>query len=180
MIPFTQYFKQNDIPTTALLPGGFKPPTVGHFMALESLYKESSQGIVYIGNAERNNITQDMAYEIWSIYAPYLSKPTKIVKSPITPVKCVYQYADEHKDEYILVGVGDKDRDDERYKYFEQNHEKYPNVAIRKIPLQENGISGTDVRNILTSGDPNAIDYFAPAFLSETDKERIKSILNIA
>lgn len=180
MIPFTQYFKQQDIPTTALLPGGFKPPTVGHFMALEALYKESSRGIVFVGKSERNGITQDMAYEIWTIYAPYMSKPTQVVKSPITPVKCVYEYADTHKDEYILVGAGDKGKDSERYDYFEKNHDSYPNVAIRKIPMQVDGLSGSQVRDVLAAGDPNAIDFFAPSFLSETDKERIKSILNIA
>ena len=52
MINFKLFFEQKQISppgdTTALLPGGFKPPTRGHVGVLENLLSNASNGVVFI------------------------------------------------------------------------------------------------------------------------------------
>lgn len=164
----------------AIFPGGFKPPTKGHFNALKELLELSDEGIVFIGKSERDGITQDMAYHIWSIYLPYLQKPVRVVKSPITPVNSTYEFADNNTNYNIIVGAGDKDKDIERYNYFIKNSEKYPNVIIHKIPSKSQGISGTKVRELIKYKDPSVVDFFVPEVLTDSDRKRVRSILHIA
>ena len=181
MINFRQFFeKLENVETVAVLPGGFKPPTNGHFQALENILQGADKGVVFIGKSPREGITQEMAYQIWAIYKPYLSKPVEIVKSSITPVQSTYDLAIEHNNVNLIVGAGAKDQDMARYNSFIKNPEKYPHVVISKIDIQGGGISGTKVREMIASKDPAVVDYFVPQQIKETDKERIKSILGIA
>lgn len=181
MINFKTFFEQfANAETIALLPGGFKPPTKGHFLALETLLQNCTSGIVYIGKSPRDGIDQEMSYQIWTIYKPYLSKPVEIVKAPITPVKSVYDYAESNKTVNIIVGAGAKDEDVSRYNHFLKNPQQYPNVYVQKIAIQGEGISGTKTREAIMAKDPEVVDYFAPEQLKPTDKDRIKSILGIA
>ena len=181
MISFKQFLeKLENAETVAVLPGGFKPPTNGHFQALENILQNANKGVVFIGKSPRDGIDQEMSYQIWSIYAPYLSKPVKIIKSPVTPVQSTYDLAVEHNNVNLIVGAGAKDDDITRYNSFIKNPEKYPHVEIRKIDIQGGGISGTKVREMIAMKDPTAVDYFVPQQIKETDKERIKSILGIA
>jgi len=181
MINFKQFLERlENAETIAVLPGGFKPPTNGHFQALESILQNADKGVVFIGRSPRDGIDQDMAYQIWNIYAPYLSKPIKIIKSPVTPVQSTYDLAVEHNNVNLIVGAGAKDGDITRYNSFIKNPEKYPHVEIVQIDIQSGGISGTKVREMIAMKDPTVVDYFVPSQIRETDKERIKSILGIA
>lgn len=181
MINFKLYFERlENTETIAVLPGGFKPPTKGHFEAFNNLLQGADKGIVFIGKSPRDGITQDMAYQIWSIYKTYLPKPVEIIKSNITPVKSTYDLAIEHNNVNIIVGAGSKDKDMERYNSFTRNAEKYPHVVVTPISMQAGGISGTEVREKIAARDPSAVDYFVPSIVKETDRERIKAILGIA
>lgn len=177
MISFKLFFEQNK-ETVALFPGGFKPPTKGHFEALEELLKQVDRGVVFIGKSPRDGIDQEMSYQIWSIYAPYLSKPIEIHKSPVTPLNSTYDYALANLNKNIVVGAGPEDSS--RYNSFRKNPEKYPNVIIIDIPLSGEGVRGTSTREMIMSKDPSSIDYFVPEIINQTDRERIKKILGIA
>jgi nicotinamide mononucleotide adenylyltransferase len=181
MISFKIFFEQNvNNETVALLPGGFKPPTKGHFEALEDLLQAANKGVVFIGKESRDGITQDQSYQIWSIYSRYLSKPVDVIKSPVTPVKSTYDYAIEHSNYNIIVGAGAKDADITRYNSFIKNPDKYPNVVgIEKINIKREGISGTETRERILAKDPSVVDYFVPEIVNQTDKDRIKQILGI-
>jgi hypothetical protein len=194
MIKFKQFFEQNIVSppgdTTALLPGGFKPPTKGHVGVLEELLSGASNGVVFVGKGDRDGITQDMSAQIWEIYAPYISKPIKVVKSPISPVKSVYDYIEERPTTSFIVGAGAPGRgnapegkklarDIDRYASIQKNKEKYPYVIVKEVAIQGDGISGTEARRKIMNGDSDAVDYFAIDGLSESDKERIKAILNM-
>ena len=195
MKPFKTYFLERDensqpVNTIALLPGGFKPPTKGHVGVLEDLLANASSGIVVVGKGERDGITQDMSASIWEVYAPYISKPIEIVKSPISPVKSVYDYIDERLSASFIVGAGapgrenvalDKKvvRDIDRYASITKNKEKYPYVEVREVAIKGDGISGTEARRKINNKDQDTIDYFAIDGLSNSDKDRIKKILNI-
>jgi hypothetical protein len=180
MINFKQFLEQHQIEeTVAVFPGGFKPPTKGHFLAFQELLQNASRGVVFIGTNIRDGIDQDMSYQIWSIYAPYLPKPVRIEKSMGSPVKSTYDLAKEFPYTKIIVGAGSKEKDT-RFNSFEKNPDTYPNVSISRIDMQSGGINGTDVRVKLINKDPDAVNYFVPQQIKETDKERIKSILGIA
>lgn len=178
---FKEFYKewenQRDKDRVALMPGGYKPPTKGHFSAFLYLLEDADKGVVFIGNKERDGITAEQSKAIWDIYAKYTNKPVEVVIAPISPVKSVYDYVDENKDIEVVVGAGDKDEDIKRYSYFEKNADKYPFVSITKIPLQEEGISGTKTRNLIATNIDEAINYFVPNIITNTDTEAIKDIL---
>jgi hypothetical protein len=161
----------------ALYPGGYKPPTKGHFHSFEYLLQDADKGIIFIGNKDRDGITADQSKQIWEIYTKYLTKPVSIIISDITPVKSVYAYADQNKDVNIVVGAGDKDDDIKRYAYFTNNIEKYPLIQVVKIPMQAAGISGSKARDLIKNNIDKAVKYFTPDALSNDDRERIKNIL---
>ena len=165
-------------PTIALYPGGYKPPTKGHFHSFDYILQDADKGVIFIGKKDRDGITAEQSKQIWEIYAKYLDKPVEVVIANVTPVRSVYEYADENKDVNIIVGAGDKDDDVKRYSYFEKNIEKYPLVRVVKIPLQAEGISGTMTRELIASDIDKAIEYFTPEVLSTEDKATIKQILS--
>ena len=168
MKTFKEYFEnQEDTDAVALMPGGYKPPTKGHFGAFKYMLEDANRGVVVIGNKDRDGITAEQSKAIWEIYAKYMGKP----------VESVYDFADENLDKRVIVGAGAKDEDVKRYDYFTKNPEKYPFVQVIKIPIQEDGISGTKTRALIASDLDQAIEYFVPNELSESDKDAVKAVL---
>ncbi|MDB4396023.1 hypothetical protein N9Z65_00230 [bacterium] len=182
MITFKEYYEDGehlrDKERIALMPGGYKPPTKGHFSAFKYLLDDADKGVIVIGNKDRDGITAEQSKAIWDIYAKYAGKPVEVMLAPISPVKSVYDFADANKEVNIIVGAGDKDEDVKRYAYFEKNVDKYPLVSIVKVPIQEDGISGTKTRELIANNIDEALAYFVPPEVSETDKDAIKSILS--
>ena len=178
MRTFREYFEDMETKSerVALLPGGFKPPTKGHFNALQYLLDDADRGVVFIGGKERSGITPIQSEQIWNVYTKYFDKPVEVVYVP-NPVRAVYDFADENLDKTLFVGAGEKDEDIKRYSYFIKNTEKYPFVNIVKIPMQEEGISGSETRDMIQQDLDDAVDYFVPDIVSIEDREQIKSIL---
>ena len=58
----------------ALVPGGFKPPTLGHFALIDEVANrpEVSKIIVLIGHKTRDGVTKEESKAIWDIYKKYL------------------------------------------------------------------------------------------------------------
>jgi hypothetical protein len=202
MKTFKEYFNIEDQEqkreTIALLPGGFKPPTKGHFGAFKYILQDADKGIVFIGSGDRELvenkpekgvITQAQSKAIWEIYAKYLGKPIEVRTSASTPVRDVYEYADANPELAIIVGAGGPreikpgvfDKGDmKRYDYFVKNPEKYPLVSVVQIPSQEKGMRGTVMRELIANDLDAGIEAFAPLGddgISESDKDVIKSIL---
>lgn len=178
MKTFKEFFEnQEDTEAVALMPGGYKPPTKGHFGAFMYMLESATRGVIVIGNKDRDGITAEQSKAIWEIYAKYAGKPVEVVLAPISPVKTVYDFADDNTDKRVIVGAGAKDEDVKRYAYFEKNPEKYPLVQVVKIPIQAEGISGTKTRELIAQDLDAAIEYFAPPELSETDKDAVKAVL---
>ena len=175
---FKEYFEDMEtrVDRVALLPGGFKPPTKGHFNALKYLLDDADRGVVFIGGKEREGITPEHSEQIWNIYSKYIDKNIEVIHVP-NPVKAVYDFADANLDKTLLVGAGEKDEDVKRYKYFQDNVEKYPYVNVVKIPMQEEGISGSETREVIQQDVDDALDYFVPEEVSIEDRDQIKAIL---
>lgn len=178
MNTFKLYFEQEEN-SVAILPGGFKPPTKGHFRALQYILNDAKKGIVFIGNKDRGGITADMSAYMWGIYSKYLSKPIEIRVSEKTPVFSTIDYVDNNRERRVIVGAGDKDEDIKRYNYFIKNIDTYPLVQIVKIPTQEQGISGTMTRELINTDIDKALDYFLPEEVKSNinDRAQIKNIL---
>jgi phosphopantetheine adenylyltransferase len=181
MRTFKEYYEDGehlrDRDRVALMPGGYKPPTKGHFKAFKYLLEDADSGIVIIGNKDRDGITADQSKKIWDVYSKYMGKPVEIELAENSPVRTVYEFADNNKEIAITVGAGAKDEDVKRYEYFTKNVEKYPLVDVVKIPMQEDSISGSQTRALMQSNLDEAIAYFVPEEISETDKDAIKNIL---
>ena len=178
MRTFREYFEDMEtrVERVALLPGGFKPPTKGHFNAMKYLLDDADRGVVFIGGKEREGITPEHSEQIWNIYSKYIDKEIEVIHVP-NPVKAVYDFADANLDKTLLVGAGEKDEDVKRYKYFQDNVENYPYVNVVKIPMQEEGISGSETREIIQRDVHDAIEYFVPEEVSNEDRDQIKDIL---
>jgi hypothetical protein len=190
---FKEYFEDMEtrVERIALLPGGFKPPTKGHFNALRYLLNDADggadRGIVFIGSGVRDGITPEQSEKIWNIYAKYFHKPVEIVSVP-NPVIATYKFADKNLDKKLLVGAGGpREREDgtkdegdiERYEYFVKNVDKYPLVNVVEIPSQEEGMSGTNVRKEIEKDIEQGLEYFVPKEIitSKDDMQAIEEIL---
>ena len=178
MKSFKLFYEQEE-GSVAVLPGGFKPPTKGHFKALQYILNDAKKGVVFIGKKDRDGITADMSAYIWEIYAKYLSKPIEIKVSDKSPVLSTIEYVDSNRDKRVIVGAGSKDEDIKRYDYFVRNVDKYPLVQIVKIPPQEQGISGSMTRELISTSLDKALDYFLPEEVKSNinDRAQIKNIL---
>ena len=88
MKTFKEYFEDMEtrVERIALLPGGFKPPTKGHFNALRYLLDDADKGVVFIGGKERDGITPEQSEAIWEVYSKYFSKPVSVFNVP-NPVR---------------------------------------------------------------------------------------------
>ena len=190
MKTFKQFFAEKNstqqVDSVVLWPGGFKPPHAGHFEALKVAIQENdaTHAVVFIGPRMREgvNITPQQSKAIWEIYLKHLhGVACEAVICPINPIKPVYDYVDQHLEDYvnIIVAAGDKEGDVKRYDGFKK-HSKYNKVKIKTINLQAGGISGTLTRQKLASGDiDDALEYFLPSEVkkSKSDVTHIKHIL---
>lgn len=186
---FLSFFReqqQNNI--LVILPGGFKPPHKGHFEALKFLLKKANanQAKIFIGKKDRDGITQQQSYNIWSIYKNYIPSDIEIVPvtgvdkagREATPLSMTYDFIESNKNNFKGFAVGAGKEDLSRFKGMESNKEKYPNTQIISIPPQFDRISGTKTRSLIQNKDSNALD-FIPAEISKEDKLRIAKILGI-
>jgi len=189
MRTFLEFFEDMEtrVERIALLPGGFKPPTKGHFNALRYLLDDADRGVVFIGGKVRDGITPEQSEQIWKIYSKYIEKPVEIIRVP-NPVIATYEFADANLDKTLLVGAGGpRENDDgtvdegdiERYKYFQDNVEKYPYVNVVQIPSQEEGMRGSIVRKEIEKDIEQGLEYFVPeeVITSKDDIQAIEEIL---
>tara|TARA_R110000787_G_scaffold129693_3_gene241490 strand:+ start:524 stop:3754 length:3231 start_codon:yes stop_codon:yes gene_type:complete len=165
----------------ALLPGGFKPPHLGHYNMAKYLANFADKVIVRIGQKERDGIGKELALEIWSFYKEFDPDPRSekliisVAQSP-SPVKDVYDFVEKTAPEgsTVILGLGEKDSSDGRYnnipKFAEPRNIK---ADIELVPPQAGGISGTRMREIIKANDKDEFFKFIPDYLPEEIKEEI-------
>jgi len=165
----------------ALLPGGFKPPHLGHYNMAKYLADFADNVIVRIGQKEREGIGAPLALEVWNFYKEFDSdsrakKLTISVAQSPSPVKDVYDFVEEVAPEgsTVILGLGEKDASDGRYnsipKFAEPRNIK---AEIELVPPQAGGISGTRMREIIKSNDKATFFKYIPDYLPEEIKEEI-------
>jgi phosphopantetheine adenylyltransferase/Zn-dependent peptidase ImmA (M78 family) len=167
----------------ALVPGGFKPPTVGHFALVDEVAKNPNfeKVIVLIGHKNRDGVSKEESKEIWDIYKKYLPSNVEIkIAENSSPISDVASMIKNNPDTffYPVVGIrGEMDLGD--LKRFDSLEGKYPNfkTIVVKSEQGDNRISGTNTRAALIGGEKERFQSYLPAQLSQEEKDKVWSIL---
>ena len=172
----------------ALYAGGFKPPTAGHFAVVEEAlkqYPEIDKLIVLVGSGVRDGIEQTESIITWEIYQNYLPMKVEIQAATKPPIGAVYSYAKNNPEDTIYWILGARDGNDEdlsdiasRTASIDKKEDKYNNVEVKVITTSNAGMSGTNARKALLSGDKEAFFKFLPSQVEE--KEEIFNTLRPA
>ena len=167
----------------ALVPGGFKPPTIGHFALVDEVAKNSNfdKVIVLIGHKNRDGVSKEESKEIWDIYKKYLPSNVEIkISENSSPISDVASLIKNNPDTtyYPVVGIrGEMDLGD--LKRFDSLEGKYPNfkTIVIKSEQKDDRISGTNTRAALIGGEKEKFQSYLPTQLSQEEKNKVWSIL---
>jgi hypothetical protein len=166
----------------ALIPGGFKPPTLGHFYLVDQVANrpEIDKVIVLIGHKTRDGVTKEESKAIWDIYQKYLPSNVEIQiadnSSPISDVGSLIKNNPQNM-YYPVVGIrGEMDLGD--LKRFDSMKGKYDNFKPIVIKSEgEDRISGTNTRAALIGGEKEKFQTYLPTELTDEEKEKVWNIL---
>jgi nicotinic acid mononucleotide adenylyltransferase len=166
----------------ALVPGGFKPPTMGHFYLVDEVAKNPNidKVLVLIGHKNRDGVSKEESQAIWDIYKKYLPSNVEIQisdnSSPVADVASIIKNNPQNT-YYPVVGIrGEMDLGD--LKRFDSLKDKYDNFQTIVIKSEgEDRVSGTNTRAALIGGDKPRFQAYLPSELSDEEKEEVWSIL---
>lgn len=166
----------------ALVPGGFKPPTMGHFYLVDEVAKNPNidKVLVLIGHKNRDGVSKEESKAVWDIYKKYLPSNVEIQisdnSSPVADVASIIKNNPQNT-YYPVVGIrGEMDLGD--LKRFDSLKDKYDNFQTIVIKSEgEDRISGTNTRAALIGGDKPRFQAYLPSELSDEEKEEIWTIL---
>jgi hypothetical protein len=141
----------------ALIAGGFKPPTKGHYHLIKETANNPnvSEVKVFIGNKTRDGITPQMSKKIWELYD--LPKNISIEISPTpSPVTSIYNFLKTNPDKkiYFVGGVRNKQDEIDLRKKTASALKRYNNIDLLTIDGPP-AISGTKARQALINQDFN-------------------------
>ena len=168
--------------TTAVYAGGFKPPHEGHFTVVEQALKENpeiDEFIIFVGEKERNGITQAESVLVWEIYNNYLPFKVKIEPTSIPPIKSVYDFAKNHPTREVLWVIGAREGNEEDFKDITKRTKsisQYPNLELRTI-VTSGGVSGTAARNA-SQVSLDKFDKFMPGMLNPEEKQEVFDLVS--
>ena len=167
----------------ALVPGGLKPPTAGHFALVDEVAKNSNidKVIVLIGHKNRDGVSKEESLAIWDIYKKYLPSNIEIQiadnASPVADVNSLIKNNPQNM--YCpVVGIrGEMDLGDlNRFKSLEGKYDNFKPLVIRSEE-GETRISGTNTRAALIGGEKERFQTYLPTELTDEEKDKVWSIL---
>jgi Zn-dependent peptidase ImmA (M78 family)/phosphopantetheine adenylyltransferase len=167
----------------ALVPGGFKPPTIGHFALVDEVSKNPNidKVIVLIGHKNRDGVSKEESKEVWDLYKKYLPSNIEIQisenPSPISDVASLIKNNPQNT-YHPVVGIrGEMDLGD--LKRFDSLEGKYPNfkIIVIKSEQEDDRVSGTNTRAALIGGEKERFQSYLPTQLSSEEKNKVWSIL---
>ena len=167
----------------ALIPGGFKPPTIGHFVLVDEVAQNPNfdKVIVLIGHKVRDGVTKEESLAVWDIYKKYLPSNVEIkISDNSSPIADISSLIKNNPSTYFypVVGIrGEMDLGD--IKRFDSLEGKYPNfkTIVIKTEEGEDRVSGTKTRAALIGGEKDKFQLYLPTELSQEEKDGIWSIL---
>ena len=109
-----------------LIPGGFKPPTGGHYHMIKHYDKRSDvrKILVVTGPKEREGVTLEQSKQIFNAYGGFSDKVDFIISSDPTPLTTCYElvknadFVNQFPKAVFSIGAGDKGKDPDRIKQF--------------------------------------------------------------
>ena len=175
----------------ALLPGGFKPPHLGHYNMAKYLADFADNVIVRIGSKEREGIGPELALEIFNYYKasdpdPRAQKLTISLAQAASPVKDVYDFVElEAKDGDILSFIkGEKDSEDPRFARIPTYAEKFgKNITTKSINISNKTdrkgypVSGTWMRGYIKKNNFQDFRTGLPKHLSAEQENEAWAIV---
>jgi phosphopantetheine adenylyltransferase len=167
----------------ALIPGGFKPPTIGHFVLVNEVAQNPNfnKVIVLIGHKTRDGVTKEESLAIWDIYKKHLPSNVEIkISDNSSPISDISSLIKNNPDTYFypIVGIrGEMDLGDiKRFDSLEGKYSNFKTVVIRSEE-GDNRVSGTNTRAALIGGEKERFQSYLPTELSDEEKNQVWSIL---
>ena len=126
-----------------LIPGGFKPPTGGHYSMIQQYEKKSDVIKVYVitGPKPRDGITLQQSKQIFAIYGGFSDKVEFISANDPTPMRTCFklmengQFISDHPGVIFSLGAGDKGEDPDRINDFANYYKERPGLTNAKISV---------------------------------------------
>jgi len=178
--PFLTEDQANGREVIAVVPGGYKPPTLGHFYLVDEVSKkpEVDKTLVLIGHKERDGITKEDALDIWNIYENHLTGDIDIrISDDVSPIKELFSLIGDNPDKFFVLVVGVRSEEDLKdVSRFDNLKKKFDNLEVVQVP-GEDSIRGTNARKAVL--DNNFIDFnrYLPVELSDRERDQVWNIL---
>ena len=177
----------------AVMPGGFKPPHIGHFEGAKFLSEQADEVHILISplpraehdGENRIEVTAEQSEALWNLYVRENGLVGKIKPYTVdvpSPVKAGYDFMDGMDDgDTIILGRGAKDEADTRFAKAQSYSDKNNlGVTVEQplIPMSSGNISGTKMRKFILAGDVNSFLGNIP-LESEDAKQKAIEILGL-
>src|SRR5210317_359274 len=164
----------------AVVPGGYKPPTLGHFYLVDQVSKkpEVDKTLVLIGHKERDGITKEDSLDIWNIYKNHLTGDIDIrISDDVSPIKELFSLIGDNPDKYFVLVVGVRSEEDLKdVRRFDNLKKKFDNLEVVQVK-GEDAIRGTNARKAVLGKDFIDFNRYLPVELSDTERDQIWNIL---
>lgn len=170
---------------TVMIPGGFKPPTAGHYEMIKSYadHPDVKEVIVIQGPKDRDGVTNAESRAIFELYGGFESQVTFMVSrgDEKTPLETAYKlvqdqnFTDQFDEGTIFsIGASSKGGDDKRVADFVQYFESRPGTLPEDVHVDRppfvaeccvvNGmdLSASTMRNALATGDLEMVKMHLP------------------
>lgn len=176
----------------ALLPGGYKPPHIGHYLGAKYFANINNvdEVKVIISPKERfcgRNIVKingNKSLKVWNIFVKNDPKIKPIISRVASPVRDVYDYIKQmNPGDTLLLGKGEKETEqDTRFdRAQEWANKNNPGVNVKilqtKVDEKLKNIGACNLREFLSFNKKEEFFKFMPTHLSLEEKEQIWNIL---
>ena len=161
-----------------LIPGGFKPPTGGHYDLIKQYDENSNVRKVFVvtGAKERDGITLQQSKDIFAIYGGFSDKVEFITATDPTPLTTCYElmknenFVNQFPNALFSIGAGDKGNDPARIKQFADYFAKNPNLSAAEIAAHP------PAKAYMVDGEAASASRLRKAY-AEEDWETFKKLL---
>ena len=170
--------EQEDRQYVILIPGGFKPPTGGHYHLIKEYDKNPNVRKVFVvtGTKEREGVTLQQSKEIFDVYGGFSDKVDFIMSDDPTPLTTCYElvknenFVNQFPNLYFSIGASDKGGDPARIKQFVDYFNKSPNLTTAEVREHPPAAA------LSVDGQPASASRLRKAFVEE-DWETFKKLL---
>lgn len=184
----------------ALLPGGFKPPTLGHFSLAKDLATNSfnlakvdgekidvaekpedikvDKVLVMIGVKERNGITSKESKQIWDIYKRHLPSNVEIIETGTNPMNYSKDsVVKKNPDQQYYAIVGLRTSEDIPDLGRASTYKNYSNVEVLPVLGKYTEVRASSLRKAILDGNEREIKKYLPAELSDKELQTVVDII---